>query len=118
MTNSKIKEILMEVANDEYQLAGDDAVNKIIENEVNNQKNDIDVIEGGNDFNFAAILTILSSIVSLIKGGLDIIEKSKALLSKAELKNKIIEQIDKSDQGIDAEIKKNIKTYFTKYADK
>jgi hypothetical protein len=77
-SEQSIFKILERVFPLEYEIAGDDAVELIVENEHIKVYNS----PGGNNFDFQSTLTIISSAVVLIKSIYEIVEKHQKLAQK------------------------------------
>ena len=77
-SKQSILKILETVFPLEYEIAGDEALDLITENE----KVYIYNAQGGNNFDFQATLTIVSGVVVLIKNIYDIVEKLTKMANK------------------------------------
>ena len=75
MNKQVIKEMVEKVLPDEFVVAGEEAVERIIDN--NDSGNPVYAAKGGKDFDIQTTLLTISSVVTIIKTVLEIVEKSK-----------------------------------------
>jgi hypothetical protein len=114
MDKTLIKKALLVVAADECLLAGDDAVETIIDGVATGKLPEISEVSGGDNFPFTEVLEIVAAVASIISSILPIlIQSQQAKLKKDEVEKIIDERLKKEKKQISKQIKSEIIRYFT-----